>query len=228
MARGGGEGVAGPTAAAAAGPAATQDDGCDGEGLNPKPGTPLRWYNAAAPFGVVILATFVGMYLDGVSNIGGGGFSDADRPSVTMAHAFANCNSVSALIWASTFGWILVTALAVGQRLLTLAQAMEAWVAGVQDVLEPCIVLLLAWGLGAVIADVHTADFLAQGLQSGLPAGWLPFLTTLLAYVISFACGSSFGTMGIMFPLVIPLANTISGGDERMVLQVRSPLLATD
>ena len=56
---------------------------------------------------------------------------------------------------------------------------------------------------------MHTAKFLAQGLGGGLPPGWLPALTTLLAYVISFACGSSFGTMGILFPLVVPLAWSI-------------------
>ena len=40
---------------------------------------------------------------------------------------------------------------------------------GIKDVLEPTIVLLLAWGLGSVIADVGTASFLARSLQVGLP-----------------------------------------------------------
>ena len=39
-------------------------------------------------------------------------------------------------------------------------------------------------------------------------------IATLLAGVISFASGSAMGTMGILFPLVLPLAETLSRGDE--------------
>ena len=51
---------------------------------------------------------------------------------------------------------------------------------------------------GAVIADVGTAEYLAGALQSGLPMWAMPALVSLLCYVISFACGSSIGTMGIV------------------------------
>ena len=79
--------------------------------------------------------------------------------------------------------------------------------------LGPVFVLLLAWALGAVIADVGTAEFLASALQGGLPAWSLPALISVICFAISFACGSSFGTCGIVFPLVGPLAWQLSGGD---------------
>ena len=78
--------------------------------------------------------------------------------------------------------------------------------------LEPTIVLVLAWALGAVIADVGTAEFLARALQAGLPAWALPALVSTLCYAISFASGSAIGTMGIVFPLVGPLAIRLGGG----------------
>jgi len=95
---------------------------------------------------------------------------------------------------------------------MSLEDAMGAWVEGAKDVLEPTIVLVLAWALGAVIADVGTADFLAGALQAGLPAWALPALVSALCYVISFASGSAIGTMGIVFPLVGPLAMRLGGG----------------
>ena len=58
--------------------------------------------NAVVPFTTVIVATFVGMYVDGIDALGGTGIS------ATLSHAFAHCDSVSALIWASAFGWICV------------------------------------------------------------------------------------------------------------------------
>ena len=54
-------------------------------------------------------------------------------------------------------------------------------------------------------------------MAGGLPAWGLPALTSMLAYVISFATGSSFGTMGILFPLVGPLAWTLGNGDVDML-----------
>lgn len=44
-----------------------------GGGITPKPETPLRSRNALVPFGAVILVTFAGMILDGISKIEGAG-----------------------------------------------------------------------------------------------------------------------------------------------------------
>ena len=79
-------------------------------------------------------------------------------------------------------------------------------------------VLALAWALGGIIGAAGTADFIAAALtRGGLPAWALPASTSLLAYLISFATGSSFGTMGILFPLVGPLAWTLGGGDQKLL-----------
>jgi len=109
-------------------------------------------------------------------------------------------------------------ALVLCQGVLTLPEAMEAWMEGMKDVLEPTFVLLLAWALGDVIAHVKAADFLARSLHAGLPRWSLPALCALLAHTISYACGSSFGTMGIILPLVGPLAHKLGGGDADYLL----------
>jgi len=58
----------------------------------------------------------------------------------------------------------------------------------------------------------------AKGLAAGgLPTWALPAATSALSYAISFATGSSFGTMGILFPLVGPLAWQLGGGDQRLL-----------
>ena len=85
---------------------------------------------------------------------------------------------------------------------------------GMKDVLEPTFVLLLAWALGDVIAQCKTADFLAGILNEGLPRWALPALIAILSHVISYACGSSFGTMGIILPLVGPVAMKVGGSDD--------------
>lgn len=58
---------------------------------------------------------------------------------------------MNALLWASLLGCLVSATLALWQRVLTLDEVMEAWTGGMRDVLEPLIILLLAWALGAVI-----------------------------------------------------------------------------
>ena len=101
------------------------------------------------------------------------------------------------------------------KQLLGFNDAMATIIEGMQELLEPIIVLLLAWALGTVVADVGTAQFIAQALNSGngatMPAAALAPIAALMAIVTSFATGSSFGTMGILFPLVLPLALELEG-----------------
>lgn len=94
---------------------------------------------------------------------------------------------------------------------------MTAWIEGVKDIIEPCIILLLAWALGTVIENLHTGEFLVSFLGKDFPTQFIPLLVYVLAMLISFATGTAFGTMGIMFPLVMPLAH--QSGDKEILLQ---------
>uniref|UniRef100_A0A7S0Q8N7 Na+/H+ antiporter NhaC-like C-terminal domain-containing protein n=1 Tax=Coccolithus braarudii TaxID=221442 RepID=A0A7S0Q8N7_9EUKA len=190
--------------------------------LDPKPGTPLRAVNALLPFGMVMAASFLGMVLQGLAQISV--LPAATRPAANVVNALRFADSVTALLWGSVGGWLAALALVLSQRLLSLGEAMEAWMEGMKDVLEPCFVLLLAWGLGSVIGLVKTADFLARVLYVGLPRWALPALVSLLAHAISYACGSSFGTMGIILPLVGPLAMKLGGGSDYLLHCIGSVL----
>lgn len=184
--------------------------------LVPKPGTQYRAVNALLPFSTIALGTFGGMIYDGVVKIRATPLND--RPALNLVNILSASNSVNALVWSSAAGWLCSMALVITQGVLTLEEAVGAWVEGMKDVLEPIFVLLLAWALGDVIAHVKTADFLASALTEGLPRWSLPALVAILAHTISYACGSSFGTMGIILPLVGPLAYKLGGGDADYLL----------
>ncbi|CAM9275362.1 unnamed protein product [Scytosiphon promiscuus] len=185
------------------------DGGGGGGGITPKPGTPLRSRNALVPFATVITVTFAGMILDGISKIEIAG----NEVPKTLVNILSNCDSVSVLIWASAAGWLTSLMMVCGQGILTLPEAMETWMEGMKEVLEPQFVLVLAWALGHVVKDVQTAEYLSGALETGIPSYMLPALISVLCYIISYACGSTFGTMGIVFPLVGPLAWRLGNGD---------------
>ena len=66
------------------------------------------------------------------------------------------------------------------------------------------IVLLMAWSLAATTEELYTAEFLVSLFSGNMSPYALPAITFLLAAAVSFSTGSSWGTMAILYPLVLP------------------------
>src|SRR5690606_15061192 len=103
-------------------------------------------------------------------------------------------------------------ALAVAQRILKLGEALEAWLNGLRAMLLAIVILVLAWGLGGVTEALGTGPYLSGLLQDTLPLGLLPVIVFITGAAISFATGTSWGTMAILFPVTIPLAVAMGAG----------------
>jgi len=80
------------------------------------------------------------------------------------------------------------------------------------------MILTLAWTISGVIADVGTAQFLVGVLSEHLPVFAVAPLVFLVASLVSFATGTSWGTMAIVMPLAIPLAYNVSPTITTLVL----------
>jgi Na+/H+ antiporter NhaC len=86
------------------------------------------------------------------------------------------------------------------------SSAARAFGRGVQTMSGPVLILLAAWILGSVVSALGTAELLASlATQSG--ALWLlPLAVFVSGALVSFATGTSWGTMGLLFPLTVPAA----------------------
>lgn len=171
---------------------------------------------ALVPFGAMLVGTPLGMYVTGTQALG------AAAAGASILDKFAAANSVGSLVWST----LAANLLAIGMPLCCcrcgggrrgaaawrdeLGTTMESWVEGVKDVIEATLILFLAWGLGKVVSDLHTADFVASLLSGHLPVGLLSPASMLISMVVSFGVGSAWGTMGILIPLVAPLAWQLS------------------
>lgn len=130
----------------------------------------------------------------------------------TIASILGNADPFSTLLWGSLVGSMVAVVLAVAQRILSLTRAIRALVGGMRAMLLAIIILVLAWSLGEVTTAVGTASFLSSALSDRLPLELLPVAVFIIAAVISFATGTSWGTMAILLPLGIPLAVALGGG----------------
>ena len=187
------------------GPGAKVDEAAaEGEELAPKEGKPARAVNALLPVAVLVVGVLASLYVTG---------AEAAGPGAGLRDIIGEADSYKALMWASLLGVLTAAVLSVGQRILTLDETVDAWYAGLKSMLIAMIILVLAWALSAITDVLHTADFLIQALGDWLVPGVVPALVFLLAAATAFATGSSWGTMGILMPLVLPLAWAVLQAD---------------
>jgi Na+/H+ antiporter NhaC len=183
----------------------------ESSGLAPDDDAPRRWFNAALPVLLVVVVTIVGLYITGRASLRADGITDADLSTV-----IGKSDPFTVLLWASLCGLSLAILLAVGQRILTVRQSLEAMVSGFKSMLMAFVVLTLAWALGQVCSDLHTAGYLKAAIGSQLSPGLLPAAVFLVAAAVSFSTGTSWGTMAILTPLAVPLA--LSAGGVQMTV----------
>lgn len=91
----------------------------------------------------------------------------------------------------------------------TLTNGISVYLKGMGNMMQVAIILVLAWALSSVGKELGAAAYIAEQAQTGFPYWLVPAVAFLLAAIISFATGSSWGTFAIMMPLVIPTAIAI-------------------
>ena len=167
------------------------------ERIEPVEGKPQRAINAVAPILVLIFSVMGGLYATGMANLEG--------ESTDLRDIIGAANSYKALMWGSLLGMLTAALLSMAQRIMTLEQVVNAWYKGMRSMIYAIIILILAWALGSIANELKTADYLVSMLGETLPAQLVPLLVFIIAAFTAFATGSSWGAMGILVPLVIPL-----------------------
>jgi Na+/H+ antiporter NhaC len=174
-----------------------------GHAMDAKEGAPHRWWNAAVPVLTVVMVVLGGLYATGRAGAG---------PEANLMDVFGEADPFATLLWGSLAGCIVAALLSVAQRILTLKEAIESAIGGMRSMVIAIVILVLAWSLGMVTQELGTAAFLAQILSDRLAVQMVPVLVFLTAAAIAFATGSSWSTMAILLPLVIPLTVSLGGG----------------
>ncbi|MCA9618622.1 MAG: Na+/H+ antiporter NhaC family protein [Myxococcales bacterium] len=186
-----------------------EDDGA-GEGDAP-------WWVAIAP-----IVTLVGVTLAVLWRTG----SAKSPPGAALFEVLAGADGYGAILIGASAALALALVLSLATRSLGLQEANEAAISGMKVMFEAIIVLVLAWSLSAAMKELQAPQYLVGLLRTTLPSFLLPTLVFVVGAAISFAVGSSYTTMGIMMPMVIPLAFELGGGDATVPLAASGSVLA--
>jgi Na+/H+ antiporter NhaC len=159
-----------------------------------------RWFNAAIPIAVVVIGTFIGLVVTGRSSLLASGVGDFTALDVIRAS-----DPFNALLWSSLSGCVVAIGLGLVQRLASLLDIMNAWVTGAKSMTPALVILVLAWCIGQVCTDLNTAGYLTANVSGIIEPSLLPTIVFLIAALVSFSTGTSWGTMTILTPVTIPL-----------------------
>lgn len=165
-----------------------------------------KWYNGVIPILVIIFVTIIGLVFTGLDSL-----KDKGITEYGIRDIISNSNSYLALLWGSFSACVVAAIMIVVQKILSLRETIDAWFAGIRSMLLAILILTLAWSIGAVTNEMRTADYIISLISESIDPRFLPVIVFLVCGLTSFATGTSWGTMAIMFPIVIPLSAAVTG-----------------
>ncbi len=131
-------------------------------------------------------------------------------PNVGLAQAIGEGSSSKALVYGAFGGTFMTIILYAVQGLAPLGRMFRGFMKGAQSIFVGSLILIFAWGIGSAIKSVGTAGYIVSVAGDLLSPGWIPLLTFFVGAVVSFCTGTSYGTMGILMPIVVPLVATVT------------------
>lgn len=152
-----------------------------------------------------------------------GGFFDG---GISFIDAFANSDASVGLVYGSFFAIVLTVILYLVRNVLSFKECMDCLSDGFKAMVPAILILTFAWSLKAMTDSLGAKEFVA-GLISSDSAGdlmnFLPVIIFLIACFLSFATGTSWGTFGILIPIVVDAFN---GKDRGLMIIAISACMA--
>lgn len=160
-------------------------------------GRTVHWIWALGPLAFLWIAILGGLYWDG----SGDAFSPFSW--VKLREAVGKADTAKVLVLASAFScgiaWLATI------RSGRIVETNAAWLEGCRRLAAPVFILIGAWCLSSTLKALGAAEVLTGLLGGTLDARLLPAVVFLLGVAISFSTGTSWGTMGVLMPLAIPV-----------------------
>ncbi len=189
-----------------------EDHNVDMSELQPIKNKPHRSFNAVLPILTVIFVTMFGLIYTGAKDIWNAeNVSFLEKMSralgglTPLSNTIGNADSYAALLWSSVTGVFVAVFLTMIQRIMSLRATMDTFLNGIKTMIPAMIILILAWSLAKITSDLNTAGFLSSVLDGNIQPQLMPIITFILAGVTAFATGSSWSTMAILYPILLPV-----------------------
>ena len=166
------------------------------------------------PIAALIVCCVIGMIYTG------GFFEGAG-----FVEAFSNSDASLGLTLGSFFGLVITVILYQIRRVLSFKECMDCIPEGFRAMVPAILILTFAWTLKAM-TDSLGADVYVAGLVESSAGAFMNFLPAIIFVVgcfLAFATGTSWGTFGILIPIVVAV---FQNGDPQMMIMSISACMA--
>lgn len=164
------------------------------------------------PVVVLIVSCVIGMVYTG-------GFFDG----VDFLTAFAECDASVGLVLGSFVAVAFTFFFYLLRKKLTFKELTGTFTAGFKAMVPAILILTFAWTLGGITMDLGAKVYVAEFVRNNAAGlSWLlPGIVFLIATGLAFATGTSWGTFGILLPIVCAV---FPSGDIMMILSISACL----
>ena len=163
------------------------------------------------PILVLIVCCVIGM-------IYSGGFFSKDEP-VGFIEAFSNSDASVGLVYGASIAIIFTIIYYLIRRVLSFKSIMESLPEGFKAMVPAIMILACAWTLKAMTDSLGAKIFISQLIEgsAGTFQSFLPAIIFVIAVGLSFATGTSWGTFGILIPIVL---SVFGAGDAITIVAI--------
>lgn len=166
------------------------------------------------PIITLIICCFIGLIYTG-------GFFNGKN----LFDAFSNCNGGQGLVYGSSVALLLTICFYTIRRVLTFNDVSESIGEGFKSIVSAIIILVLAWTLKEMTDNLHASVYVASlmKLWADKLMIFLPCVIFIVSSLLAFATGTSWGTFGILIPIVVGIFN---GDNSQMMIIALSSCMA--
>lgn len=145
----------------------------------------------------------------------------ADGKSFSILGAFENTTVGISLVVGGSAALVVATLCILG--LISVKEYFKAMLLGFKSMSGAITILFFAWTINAIVGDMQTGKYLSTLVSGSLTAEFLPALLFILAVIMAFSTGTSWGTFGIMLPIAASIA---ANADPNMILPCMAAVMA--
>lgn len=171
-------------------------------------------FDLVLPIAVLVVCAILGMaYV-------GGFFS-----GVPFSQAIGE-NPTAGLSLGAFAGLVTAFVMYIPRKIVSAKEFVESIVNGISSIIPPMLILILSWSLGGVCRQmIGTGQFISGFVSSSnFPVSILPFFVFVIAALMSFSMGTSWGTFGMLIPIVTMIC--ASSGAQAYLVPVLGATLA--
>ncbi len=166
-----------------------------------------RWWLGLLPVLTLLGVTIAILYQTGVAvAVEAGTLSDSMSIVGRLTTILDGADPYRSILYGAVAAATLAMVLTLVTRACSIRDAADAGLDGMTRVSGALVILALAWALSKVAEDLKLGEVVGFYLQHhGFPPLWLPVAIFTSAAIVSFATGTSWGTMGILTPVAVQI-----------------------